>query len=820
MTAAPLYRQAAYLLSFSSSNEGFSIESVQELRRSGLLGRLAKSDAQADVTELNRLLVRCDSLVGQDARQGYTLARELLRALPWSTVSSHAAKWVSSGISNLRYAPVEVVHVLDVLLGSASRDRPEYHRAVVAPNLTNYATAMLNAADATQEPHVSSALLGSLAAQVRLHPSSCRPLAPRIHKLCASLLFDRGILIPQATRLLSVLHLTGKGATGTAELWSATMNSVLVEARAAWEACSSTFANHHHEEQAAPDTATTMMTKLPSDPLEALPVAQRRLGLLLGLPPRQGVLPCLLAEATTSPVPVPVGALHALAYDILAINTTSSARQHPPVDANVHAAQVASLAGAHMSAINLLVTVHRTVDRGVCSSRQAETLARLLIIVEGSHYSSAHRYVALKALAILDLPQNPQSRLVLRASRACLGQITRLLMHTTSYNEQQGQASSSSTSRPAKRAKVAYESDGLGLASQERRGLAQVDADERGACMAAIAYLPLVYGSLTTYLTPEHHDLAHTAALVLTAVAEVSIAYDSGVAAVSLRALSQLVARSRGSLLALLMARAGLQGASAMSSPDGEVRTAAMMLRQALEAALHPRLPTRLDLKLQQDESLLPASWTNNEMDGDEEGLKLQRVEIEEQPGSNEANAIEQVLGISSKPIHPEPESLDASITSVLSDAPSANENTTSEQHQSATEATAMALKEHLSPDPVKPLRRPSTPRIGSPSGSPERGKSSLMSGSGAGNAAAAAFMNSVSRNASGAGSPTSALTPRVSSPLASERKLKPDNVVDEDVVMGHLDRKNIGDEDDDDDDEAIPELDLGSSDEEEEGGE
>ncbi|PWN94124.1 hypothetical protein FA10DRAFT_299440 [Acaromyces ingoldii] len=843
--AAPLNRQAAHLLlppsSSSSSSAEIAAESVLELRRSGVLQRLSRSEAPADATEVHRLLVRCDSLVGQDSRQGFLLARELLRALPWSHVSAHASKWVSSGIANLRYAPREIVGVLDILMGSASRDRPEYHRAVVAPNLASYAGAMLNVADSTQEPAVLLPLLGSLAAQVRLHPSSCRPLAPRIHKLCAVLLFDRGILVPQATKLLSALHLTGKGAAGAAELWSATMASVLAEARAAWAACSSTFVESQEWQAAANSTATTMMPPLPSDSLEALPLAQRRLGLLLGRPPMQGMLPCLLGEATSSPVPVPTGALYSLAHAILAVSPSSPPRQHPPVDASVHAAQVACLAGAHMSAINLLVALHLTVDRGVCSSRQADTVARLLAFVEGSHYSSAHRFVAFKAISMLGLPLDPQARLVLRASRACLAQISRLLLHThAEQQQQQQQQASASTSRPTKRAKRAYESDDLGLASQERRGLADVDGDERAACMAAMACLPALFGLLTTYLTPEHHDLAHTTALLLAAVAEVSMASDSAICAASLSALADVVALSRGSLLALLMARAGLQGATAACSPDAGLRAAGAKLRGALDAALHPRLPLRLDLKLQQDEAL-PTSWTVSVgQQGEEDSLKLPKVEIEEQPGSNEATAMEQVLGIrpaaaaalplappSPSPHPPSPSQQQqlrtASAPSGPVSAAAPTTTTTSSPSPAVTAATAAAIRERFSPDPVKPVRRPSTPRIGSPGASPDR-KSNAASGGAT--TAAAAFMNSVARGGggqSGAGSPTSALTPKISSPLAAGRKLGPERPVDEDTVMESAGGRRGGgaaddvDDDDDDDDEGIPELDLGSSDEEDE---
>lgn len=656
------------------------------------------------------------------------------------------------------------------------------------------------------------------------------------------LLFDRGILVPQATKLLSALHLTGKGAAGAAELWSATMASVLAEARAAWASCSSTFVESQGWQAAANSTATTMMPPLPSDPLEALPLAQRRLGLLLGRPPMQGVLPCLLGEATPSPVPVPTGALYSLAHAILAVSPSSPPRQHPPVDASVHAAQVACLAGAHMSAINLLVALHLTVDRGVCASRQADTVTRLLAFVESSHYSSAHRFIAFKALSMLGLPLDPQARLVLRASRACLAQTSRLLLHTHTHAEQQQQQqASASTSRPTKRAKRAYESDDLGLASQERRGLADVAGDERAACMAAMANLPALYGLLTTYLTPEHHDLAHTTALLLAAVAEVSMASDSAICAASLSALADVVALSRGSLLALLMARAGLQGATAACSPDIGLRAAGAKLRGALDAALHPRLPLRLDLKLQQDEAL-PTSWTVSVgQQGEEDSLKLPKVEIEEQPGSNEATAMEQVLGIrptaaaahplappSPSPHPPSPSQQQLRTASAPSGPVSAaapTTTTTSSPSPAVTAATAAAIRERFSPDPVKPVRRPSTPRIGSPGASPDR-KSHAASGGAT--TAAAAFMNSVARGGggqSGAGSPTSALTPKISSPLAAGRKLGPERAVDEDAVMENAGGRrggggggdDVDDDVDDDDDEGIPELDLGSSDEEDE---
>lgn len=551
--------------------------------------------------------------------------------------------------------------------------------------------------------------------------------------------------------LLASLHVTGKGQANQTQLWTTTLNLLMEDTKIAWAACSSSFegANELGEE------GVGLMGTLPSDDMEALEEGQSRLMLLLGRPPAAGIIGVFLSEPTNYTVPVPMDSMVSLVLSILAITSSSPPRQQPPPEASLYAAQTALLPAAHVAALTLLASL----PLGVHYAKTNKILSRLLRLIEKS--SPAVRCVGLKVLEVMDLPLDPESSILIHGARTCLAQVARLLQvnnSTAAMLSDKMQAEEKATKR-----RRIYESDQVQFS--QRRGFVELDDDEYEACIAAIGCLPLFYTSLATHISAEHHDLAHTTALVMLGISEIALHQPDDLSAASLDSLAQLVRLSRGPILALLTTRAASLAAQGLVCHHGGTKKSATMLLHALEFTFNPRLAPKLSLRLHVEAD----QWK-----GGEEEVELGKIELEEGPaGAREAQALRDVLAIS---VDREQDWPAAASPRVESQRP-------------------RPAAVQFSPDPVKPIRRSSTPRIGSPtagaanvlapmatrsSESPERPTSTHLFG-GPSSAAAAAMAT------------TSTLPLPISSPLAQQ-----------DVTMS-----------DESDDDAIPELDLRSSDEE-----
>jgi hypothetical protein len=552
-----------------------------------------------------------------------------------------------------------------------------------------------------------------------------------------------------ASALLAALHVTGKGRDVQVQLWTTTLDLLIKDVKLAWAACSSTFAAGQQDEETQPG----LMPALPSDDMDALSEAYSRLRLLLGSPPTAGIIATFLSEPTVHSVPVPVERLISLLLLILSVTSSSAPRQQPLPEATLWAAQTSLLPVAHISALTLLASL----PLNICYSKSSKIVSRLLRVIEKS--PPAVRCVALKVLKILDMPLSPESPVLIHCARTCLAQVARLLKSS----DQPISSDKISMNKGNKRRKI-YEADQVRFT--QKRGFVELDEDEYQGCIAAVDLLPLLYQGLATHLGPEHHDLAHTTSLVLLGISEISLQDADDLTAASLQALCQLVRLSRGPILALLTTRAASLASQGLVSHHYATKLSATRLSEALEFTFHPRLAPKLSLRLHVEEDLAKV---------DESETVLERVELEEDRGVKEVEALRDVLEIEME------QDIDQGDAVLL---------------ESPRRSTFAPLQQH-SPDPVKPVHRPSTPRIGSPSLASSTIARSSIGPIAPENAPSAATTAQVF------GGPTIAKTsasPSVSSPLGHSN--------DDDNHMNDIQ---------DSDDEGIPELDVRSSDEEDE---
>jgi hypothetical protein len=612
------------------------------------------------------------------------------------------------------------------------------------------------------------AILDGLYEQIRIHPTYYRSYASQIQKAISKSFMERPALIAEASRLLAALHLTGKGQSNQVQLWTTTLDLLVEDVKTAWKACSSAFEMGDHDEP-----KLGFMRELPSDDLKSLSEAQLRLELLLGMPPSAGIIAVFLSEPTTQAVPVPVEKLVSLVLSILSISPSSLPRQQPPPEAGLYAAQSALLSSAHVSALTLLASL----PTSLYYSKTNKILSRVFRIIEKS--SPAVRCVAFKALQVLDLRLDPESQTLIHCTRTCLAQIARLLKAANVANSERREEKKQ-TEKSNKRRKI-YESDQVQFS--RKKGFVEVGRDEYEACVAAINYIPFLYEGLATHLSAEHYDLAHTTALVLLGITEISFQQPDELTAASLKAMAQLVRLSRGSVLALLTTKAASLASRGLLSADRNIQEGARALSQALEFTFHPRLPPKLSLSLHGGEE----KWQAD----DEEEVVLGRVELEEARGAKEVQAMQDILAIPADHEISPPHSI------------------ASQGHESPRRSKT-ASPVHLSPDPVKPLQRPNTPSIGSPT--------TATTSSTTANVYALPQSSSLSperpvaKQVFGASATTSMSTSTVPAPSTSTTTASQASRASA-LTTTH----NVTMEEDssDDDDDAIPELDLRSSDEE-----
>ncbi|PWN48938.1 hypothetical protein IE53DRAFT_388858 [Violaceomyces palustris] len=415
--------------------------------------------------------------------------------------------------------------------------------------------------------------------------------------------------------------------------------------------------------------------------------------------------------------------------------------------------------------------------------------------------------------------------------------------------------------RRNKKAKL-YESDAVfGFSRDAGDGLRKATSEELGSTQAALEVLLAVYPHLVTELSPQHYDLGLTSAMCIMGLVEVLLECDSAGAkasgisrdvsgcshvsllVASLHGLAWLLMASPSTLLSLILARATKTISLARQASNSHLRSAAIHASAALNEARRGRL-IPLVRSANSDEVSPP--------EGSKLSVQIQNTIDSNNPGAREQDVISRVLGTK---IHLDPsqgngsdvpggeeEFLDETMEDeerkgcvqgvVVDDSnprppPTllSNLGTLVSPSASPLSSPSRSGGAGLSPDPVKKITRPSTPRIGSPSAavtvsSSERqhqhsvadvSKKTTPSEKENETAAAAAAAAAEIFGA-GPSSPSRATTatiPRTPSNLV----VAASTINDEEVGGG-----SALDQNDDDDDEEMPEIDLRDSDEESDG--
>ncbi|CAO1636279.1 unnamed protein product [Sympodiomycopsis kandeliae] len=595
-------------------------------------------------------------------------------------------------------------------------------------------------------------------------------------------LYLTGAISGSAGKAKELAGSIASGKASQAQLWLATLLAAVNSTRDAWSACVNTFDNGKDGSRSVTQKDRLPFPQLPEDSFQAQEVAEARLDRLLGAESSDdGVLLRLLQMPTRKAVPVPFKALLSLCFDMLSV--TSDTPSRISVDANLHATQSIKLPVLHLRALRLLsvvITAVRAGGHAAMARFGPRVLDKLVRVIERRPQSiesvdptrrsvrgAASRLIAQLLADSSMQPLDPSSALTLRAARACLNEISQLFVDD-GHNHVAGSsnasvASTSGQGRQNKKRSRMYDSDSVlsnGAAAQVLHGKSAEDQESAVGCLSAF---PLLFAHLCTSLTPAHYDLAHTGAQLVVTLSELlvrsappytgtpgSAPLWSSLTSASLRSLASLITQCSGStpFLALLVSRASHLAEhtnSVAGTAYPAVNDSASALSIALRNVTQPRLPPVLATQI---------DVSSVEEHAEEEGRNGWEMDIETgkaaksltgpvRGGSDNSgsaltrtiDAIEQVTGSS---IHRREDQTE--ITEVVMEehieAPAAAETTplaskpySGPRHSSPARTThpdSTTLPSSTSEadvDPIKPLHRPTTPRIGT---SPSRSASNV----------------------------------------------------------------------------------------------
>lgn len=568
----------------------------------------------------------------------------------------------------------------------------------------------------------------------------------------------------------------GSARTTQAQLWLATLESQLRLASEAWRHASSSYqviaddASASGLKDAAPHKG---FQPYPKDPLAATRIAHNRLSLLLGSRGRSGLINLHLRSATSRPVPIPVGKILNLALDMLAIDLTS--RFKPTAEAKLCSLQASHLPTLHTRALALIAQLAINAPAAIPleASRVLGDICRLAEASAASDAGSARvKLAAMRTLAILvgregtALPLDPAGRTTLRLARLAAKQVASSVLQPA---QPTSSAAAGDAGRKAKKARL-YESDSIfGTSVSPKDRIHALTPEEIASTQAALSILVAVYPLLTTSLSAAHYDLLNLSIQNVLALVEVlsdSIgshstqlrAKSAGSGAPTptdllqgaMEALAEMCLNSASSTLAVVLPKAIPLLTRIANAPSG---AGDARVRSAAEKALVTVHASRKGKFVPVAKGVGFGPKAADDFEAVPEGAKLGGASdighaiptTSESLESSLAKATTTVLGASGREATNAEEDeeertqdegrmdVDAitAESAELFKATAADTNTAVPSSSAATPSSssnAIGLglptsplrspqeKRILSPDPVKPTHRPSTPRIGSPS--------------------------------------------------------------------------------------------------------
>ncbi|TKY90556.1 hypothetical protein EX895_000554 [Sporisorium graminicola] len=647
------------------------------------------------------------------------------------------------------------------------------------------------------------------------------------------------------------------------------------------------------------------LSPYPRDTLEATKLAHARIALLLGSRQRTGLINSHLRAATSRPVPIALGKLITLAMDMLRLDLTS--RFKPTAEAKVCSLQAAHLLTLHTRALALVAQLSITAPAAIPleASRVLGEICRFVEADTGamaSNLASARvKLAAMRTLAVLvgkqgiALPLDPAGRITLRLARLAVTQMARAILRPRQASS--AGTSSGSDARKAKKARL-YESDDMFASSGSLKDhIHTLSVEEIASTQAALQILVAVYPLLSTALSAAHYDQMQLSIQTVLALVE-ALADSTYTHSVSLRsksagsgapttvellqeaiqALADVCLDSASSTLALVLPRAVPVLSRIANAPSGAGSGSVRSVAERAVMAVHASRKGKF-VPVAKGVGFGPRA--SDDMEAAPEGAKLAGASAVGHaiPATSEAfgagilGATSAVLGglagTAAKGDDEAAETTNAggearmdvdAITAESAELFSATGSDAATAaavpavHSSSTSALGLGLptsprrapteKRILSPDPVKPSHRPTTPRIGSPSTAhlpahSRTGSPSLdAANAGTNGGGASAFLSpgrlpSSTRSSSAAAAPVALPVTDAALAAAAEVVETPDvaeavqgivdsadkvpgvetaGVIEAEAVLS----RSGDDEEEDDDDEEMPAIDMDDSDDEE----
>ncbi|KAJ9476843.1 Pre-rRNA-processing protein RIX1 [Pseudozyma hubeiensis] len=849
------------------------------------------SNAATWATQIVNLLSAPDKLLLQRLQSDLLLAAALQFAVSHlfpENIASRQEFYRQVVHPNL---PKVIIGLTQLLESIAAKQDAEGHAAFATQlhTVLLFTNRFLHAHPAQFRP-VSSRILECVTAMLYRDHAASLPLP----------IFNAAAAVLSSLHLTGALAAKGSEASGgssrttQSQLWQATIDNQIRLASEAWRHATSSYQITDLTPSSSNSQASTANKHLgpyPTDPLAATKVAHTRLALLLGSRGRSGLINLHLRAATSRPVPVPVGQLVTLALDMLRLDIAS--RFKPTAEAKVCSLQASHLHTLQTRAFALVAQLAITAPAAM-SLEATRVLGDICRIAEANvntaapdTASSRVKLAAMRTLSVLvgrqgvALPLDPAGRVTLRLARLAVTQVARAVIQPAQAPFGAGMGET----RKSKKARL-YESDSMFAANTSLKDrIRDLSVEEIASTQASLQILVAVYPYLTTSLSAVHYDQMQLTVQIVLALVECLVdsisthsatlrSKSAGTGAPtmqellqdSVEALADLCLDSTSSTLALVLPRAIPVLSRIAYAPSG---AGSVTVRSVAERALMAVHASRKGKFVPVARGVGFGPRAADDLEAAPEGAKLGGASdvghaipvTSEALGSSIVNSSTAVLGGSRESAFEEGDDAaegveDAAETRMDVDAITAEsaelfKSTGSDAatFAAATTATGLGLglptsprrspieKHVLSPDPVKPAHRPSTPRIGSPStahpaalsrtGSPTSDAANLghsgaflspgrLSASSAAVAALPAITDAAVEAAAEVVE-TPAVADAVQEIIDDAPAAGGAAAVETGGVGGGQERLFTGGSSDDDDDEDMPEIDMGDSDDDEE---
>ncbi|WFD33661.1 hypothetical protein MCUN1_000474 [Malassezia cuniculi] len=639
---------------------------------------------------------------------GASLAQEYAAQLGWRAIEPNAQKWVDAAIYAANASPEAGGHLLalvfELVCGRESLARPEFHRSIVVPSVPKMAIA---AADAL-EIIPSASLLRALAQQLHIHTTMMRPIVPRLHAVCASVLFSPDdVLVSPAMTLFAALPLSGAVADTPLNIAAllagndVTDRSKVSQSQlwltSALELISATqFALHGIVSAPPPATRPFGWPPLDADATVSIPLSVFRLERLIGRN-SPGLVLQFISAALPRAVPVPIGDIVDVAYRMI----TAAPSSGDLIDRS--RLELWALPQVHMAGLQLLV--HTVATFGQASwrfllVRQSAVISAVCTLAERS---AAHvRLSAVRALQKIlgcgdigfGVPLDPAHSLAQRVARVCVQQVCSYIAGEPAADADMPQQ------------RIMFESDTVFLANRAPQdAITRKSSVETRTTQSAVALLSSLTSVMLSSTASGSTELVDVGVRVILGASEVMV--DSRVidlasdhsldlAVELVRGLCRVIVANGGDLVSQILPRAHALFVRGTHSSIPVLRAACAEALQSILLILRPRLPP---VAATVDSSALVRTWHSEDVVQSEFDAAAEAAPAAHKPAPAETPVSETAADVSQET--PSAMQQDAISSSVIEAQPAAEAAVSEPASASLASLAAPAAPAALAPQPA-----------------------------------------------------------------------------------------------------------------------